>query len=105
MLLFLLTPKGAVDTIARLVPGTSENESARREYTRRLRDVTAAKVEQFTELFSEMARSFREDATRSPNDDEQHMNRFIDEVMDRSCRTCHLYRQCWEKKFVSTYNG
>lgn len=105
MLLFLLTPKGAVDTIARLVPGTSENESARQEYTRRLRDVTAAKVEQFTELFSEMARSFREDATRSPNDDEQHMNRFIDEVMDRSCRTCHLYRQCWEKKFVSTYNG
>ncbi|PTX55254.1 stage II sporulation protein E [Melghirimyces profundicolus] len=105
MLLFLVTPKGFFETVARLVPGTVENESARQEYTRRLRDVTAAKMEQFTELFSEMARSFREDATRDPRQNESHMNRFIDEVMDHSCRTCPLYRKCWEKNFVTTYNG
>ncbi|SDC86516.1 stage II sporulation protein E [Melghirimyces thermohalophilus] len=105
MFLFLATPNGLVQSVARFVPGTAENDAARHDYIRRLRDVTAAKVEQFTELFSEMAKSFREDTTRDHQGDESHMNRFIDEVMDHSCRSCPLYRQCWEKNFVTTYNG
>ncbi|MFC4075523.1 stage II sporulation protein E [Salinithrix halophila] len=105
MLLFLLTPKTLLETMGRFIPGTMENETAQQEYVRRLRDVTAAKVDQFNELFSELARSFREDANRTARRDENHMNRFIDEVAERSCKSCHLYRQCWEKNFVSTYNG
>jgi stage II sporulation protein E len=105
MLLFLVTPPVVFRSIARMIPGTAENETAQQEYVRRLRDVTAAKVEQFTELFSEMARSFREDAARSQQGDESHMNQFINGVMEKSCQSCHLYRQCWEKNFVSTYQG
>ncbi|PTM54803.1 stage II sporulation protein E [Desmospora activa] len=105
VLLFLITPPTITRAIARLVPGTAENETAQQEYVRRLRDVTAAKVEQFTELFSEMARSFRDEAARSHESDEGHMNQFINGVMEKSCQSCHLYRQCWEKNFVSTYRG
>lgn len=105
VLLFLMTPPAVYRSIARLIPGTAENETAQQEYVRRLRDVTAAKVEQFTELFSEMARSFREEAARSQESDEGHMNQFIHGVMEKSCQSCHLYRQCWEKNFVSTYHG
>lgn len=84
ILLFLLTPGGLFKVISRFIPGTAENESAHQEYIRRLRDVTAAKVEQFTELFTEMANSFREDATRNQQRDEHYMNRFIDGVMEQS---------------------
>jgi stage II sporulation protein E len=105
MLLFLLTPGALFKAMGRFIPGTSENETAQQEYARRLRDITAAKVEQFTELFSELAKSFREDATRTRQHDEGHMNHFIGEVIENSCKSCHLYQQCWEKNFVASYNG
>lgn len=105
MLAFLCIPPSWVRAVARYIPGTAENDSAQQEYVRRLRDVTAAKVEQFTELFRELSRSFQEDASRNQQQDENHMNRFISAVMDQSCKSCPLYKQCWEKNFVSTYNG
>ncbi|SFS86394.1 stage II sporulation protein E [Marininema halotolerans] len=105
MILFLMTPRWVLQAMGRFIPGTSENEASQQEYVRRLRDVTATKVEQFQELFSELSKSFREDANRAMRKDENHMNRFIDEVAERSCKSCHLYRQCWEKNFVATYNG
>ncbi|GGE21735.1 stage II sporulation protein E [Marinithermofilum abyssi] len=105
ILLFLLTPGALFKAIGRFIPGTSENETAQQEYARRLRDITAAKVEQFTELFSELAKSFREDTTRTRQHDEGHMNHFIGEVIENSCKSCHLYQQCWEKNFVASYNG
>ncbi|SDW86754.1 stage II sporulation protein E [Marininema mesophilum] len=105
MICFLITPRGILHAMGRFIPGTSENETSQQEYVRRLREVTAAKVEQFQELFGELSKSFREDANRASRKDENHMNQFIDGVAERSCKSCHLYRQCWEKNFVATYNG
>ncbi|OYD06352.1 stage II sporulation protein E [Paludifilum halophilum] len=105
MLLFLLTPASLIKTVGRFIPGAAENDSAQQEYVRRLRDATAAKVDQFTELFAELAKSFREDSTRNQQSDESHMSHFIGGVMEKTCKTCPLYRQCWEKNFVSTYSG
>src|SRR5690606_13923512 len=44
---FLITPNALFRKIARWVPGTEENQSTHQEYIRRLRDVTATKVEHF----------------------------------------------------------
>ena len=91
--------------VARYIPGTAEHESSRQEYIRRLRDVTAAKVEQFAELFNELSRSFREDDRRGRREEEAQLNYFLSEVMEGSCKMCRRYQQCWEKEFVKTYQG
>ncbi len=102
---FLLTPDRFFKTIARYVPGTLENHMAHQEYIKRLRDVTASKVEKFTELFQELAFSFREDVTKHKKEDEDQAQFFISEIMEQACTGCGKFSQCWEQKVVKTYQG
>ena len=102
---FLLMPRGLLRFLDRFVPGTDENNTVQQSYARRLRDVTAAKVEQFSELFAELSRSFHEDTHGLRREEEAHLNQFMSDVMEKSCGQCRLYRQCWEKNFIKSYQG
>lgn len=105
ILCFFLTRESVLLALSRLVPGTFENQMAHQEYIRRLRDATASKVERFTELFYELAGSFREDATRKRQDDEEQVHQFIGNVMGEACMGCRRFTDCWENKVVKTYQG
>jgi stage II sporulation protein E len=105
ILLFFLTRESVFVTLSRLVPGTFENQMAHQEYIRRLRDATAGKVERFTELFYELAGSFREDTSRKRQDDEEQVHQFIGNIMGEACLGCRRFTDCWEKKVVKTYQG
>lgn len=103
--LFFLTPERLLKAMARYVPGTLENNLAHQEYIKRLRDVTASKMEKFTELFQELAFSFREDVTKHKKEDENQAQFFISEIMEHACTGCGKFAQCWEQKVVKTYQG
>ncbi|MGA8942311.1 MAG: stage II sporulation protein E, partial [Thermoactinomyces sp.] len=103
--LFLLTPDRLFKAMARYVPGTLENHMAHQEYIKRLRDVTASKMEKFTELFQELSFSFREDVTKHKKEDEDQAQFFISEIMEQACTGCGKFAQCWEQKVVKTYQG
>lgn len=102
---FFLTRETVFLKLSRLVPGTFENQMAHQEYIRRLRDATAGKVERFTELFYELAGSFREDVSRKRQDDEEQVNQFIGNIMGEACMGCRRFTECWERKVVKTYQG
>lgn len=102
---FLLTPSSFFQKIARWVPGTEENQSTHQEYVRRLRDVTATKVEHFMELFQELANSFREDSGKRRKEDQEHLHHSIEQIMGKACLGCHRYNYCWEKNVMRTYQG
>lgn len=102
---FFVTKESVFLKLSRLVPGTFENQMAHQEYIRRLRDATAGKVERFTELFYELAGSFREDVSRKRQDDEEQVNQFIGNIMGEACMGCRRFSDCWEKKVVKTYQG
>ncbi|SHF08515.1 stage II sporulation protein E [Seinonella peptonophila] len=101
--LFLLTPSSWVHAFARYVPGTPENQTLHQDYVRRLRDVTAAKVDHFAELFSELAVSFREDSGKKKREDEEQLHHFVQGVMEESCFGCKRYRHCWDQNLMRTY--
>lgn len=103
--LFLILPGSFLRWLSRFVPGTEENNALQQSYARRLREITAAKVEQFSELFAELSRSFQADPNGLRREEESHMNQFISNVMEKSCGQCRLYRQCWEKNFLKSYQG
>ncbi|MCH5585871.1 stage II sporulation protein E [Shimazuella sp. AN120528] len=105
ILFFFLTKESVFLKLSRLVPGTFENQMAHQEYIRRLRDATAGKVERFTELFYELAGSFREDVSKKRHDDEEQVNQFIGNIMSEACMGCRRFTDCWEKKVVKTYQG
>lgn len=105
LLLFFLTPDGVIQKVAKFVPGTWENQVEHQDYVRRLRDVTAAKVEHFTNLFYELASSFREDMTKQQREDEDQVHQFVTTTMEQSCMGCPQFQHCWEANMMKTYQG
>lgn len=104
ILLFIITPLAVQRAIARYIPGTHENIQSQQEYARRVRDMTAKKVEQFSELFSELSRSFSSRYKR-PQQDEEYLQQFVANVSNSICVNCRKYDECWGSKFYQTYNG
>lgn len=105
IIFFFLTPSIFLRSVARFVPGTIDNQTAHQEYVRRLRDVTAQKVEKFQELFQELAASFRDDTTKRRQEEEDQIHQFVGEVMEKSCFGCRRFTQCWEQNVMRTYSG
>lgn len=103
-MLFLLTPQALLKTIARYVPGTTEHARSQHEYARRVRDVTAQRVTQFSDVFRQLAESFGETADFEPfGRRQQERVHFVNAAAERVCATCYRQQQCWEGKFQQTY--
>lgn len=107
VLLFLITPKAVNRTIACYVPGTQEHAKTQHEYARRVRDVTAQRVAQFSEVFRQLARSFSQ-LNRAPDrtaqsEREEQQRHFMNAVAEGPCQTCHRREMCWDGKFYQTY--
>ena len=58
VVLFLLTPTSLIQKIAKHIPGTTENTDEQQQYARKIRDVTAQRVEQFSHVFEALSNSF-----------------------------------------------
>ncbi|MBU9710472.1 stage II sporulation protein E [Evansella tamaricis] len=103
--LFMLTPKKWTEQLSKYIPGTIEHSQEQQQYIRKVRDVTAGKVEQFSDLFLSLSKSFTlletngEKTTR-----EREVDLFLSKVTEKTCQTCMKKHQCWTKKFQETYS-
>jgi stage II sporulation protein E len=103
-MLLLLTPKSMIDSISRYVPGTLNYAQNQQEYAQKVRDLTAERVERFSEVFRQLSRSFRqmtqagETARQS-----QDFDHFVNAVHERACDNCHRRNLCWDEQFFQTY--
>ena len=51
IVLFLITPKSVMQAIGKYVPGTQDHTRSQHEYAKRVRDLTADRVTQFSRVF------------------------------------------------------
>ncbi len=105
IILFLCTPQSFLKQVSRFIPGTAEHQSVHQEYIRKLRNVTATKVESFMELFHELANSFRDDSGKQKREDQDHLHQSIEQIMGKACMGCRRYHMCWEQNMMQTYRG
>ncbi len=104
VVLFALTPKAMIQMLAKYVPGTQENLKSQHDYAKRVRDVTAGRVEQFSEVFRQLSRSFKQiTADAQPIQKEEEVGHFMNSVAEQSCKGCWKRNQCWDDKFYQTY--
>ncbi|MFD2662575.1 stage II sporulation protein E [Paenibacillus thailandensis] len=110
VVLLMLTPRSMIRTIARYVPGTNEHAKSQHEYAKRVREVTAGRVSQYSEVFRQLSRSFgqfggppSQDEAVSKARKEQELAHFMNSVSERSCASCHRQKVCWENKFFQTH--
>lgn len=103
--LLLLTPKGVIRTIATYVPGTNEHAKSQHEYAKRVREVTAERVVQFSEVFRQLSRSFGPlgGLEASEPKKESEIGHFMSAAAERSCAQCHRQNVCWENKYFQTH--
>jgi stage II sporulation protein E len=104
VVIFLFTPRSVIQTIAKYVPGTQENIKSQHDYAKRVRDITAGRVEQFSEVFRQLSRSFKQFTNEGQSEQrEEAVGHFMNSVAQRSCSSCWKRNQCWDEKFYRTY--
>lgn len=103
--LLFLTPRSSIQALAKYIPGTLENAKSQHDYAKRVRDVTAGRVEQFSEVFRQLSHSFvnltSAEATAHKQEDE--LGHFMNSVAERTCVTCWKRGKCWDEQFYTTY--
>ncbi len=105
VLLFLLTPQSLTARLAKYIPGTPEHTAEQQKYMRKMRDVTAQRVAQFSNVFHALSKSFSqmEAPPNDNNESDREMDYFMSNVTEKTCQTCFKKEQCWVKNFSTTY--
>ncbi|GAE27700.1 stage II sporulation serine phosphatase for sigma-F activation [Halalkalibacter wakoensis JCM 9140] len=106
ILVFFLTPKSVFTNLARFIPGTIEHSKEQQQYLRKIRDLTAGRVEQFSTLFQTLSNSFHTPAQMSNSEDqEREVDYFLSNVTEKTCQTCFKKERCWVQNFNKTYDS
>lgn len=105
VILFMLTARSVITTIAKYVPGTQENIKHQQDYAKRVRDITAGRVEQFSEMFQQLSLSFKQLTHKGGQalQKEEEFNGFMNAVVERSCTACYKRSHCWDEKYPRTH--
>lgn len=105
VLLFLLTPKALTDYMGKYIPGTLEHSNEQQRYLRKIRDVTASRVEKFSDLFQTLSASFSPPGDRNQRmQDEEEGDRFLADITSNTCQKCFRKERCWVDRFDTTYD-
>lgn len=104
ILLFMLTPSVLTSKIAKYIPGTAEYTAEQQQYMRKMRDVTARRVAQFSNVFQALSKSFST-IEENPEGDEpdRDLDYFLSNVTEKTCQTCFKKDHCWARNFNTTY--
>jgi stage II sporulation protein E len=104
--LLFLTPSALTTKLAKHIPGTAEYNQEQQQYIRKVRDVTASRVEQFSSVFQALSNSFvrLEDRGGMDETDEREFDQFLSNVTEKTCQTCFKKEQCWARNFNHTYD-
>lgn len=106
IVMFLFTPTSLIKKLARFIPGTEEYTQEQEQYLQKVRDVTAKRVEQFSDVFEALSNSFlsSETSVQENGDVERETDYFLSQITERTCQTCFMKERCWEQQFDKTYS-
>ncbi|CAM4376322.1 stage II sporulation protein E [Bacillus manliponensis] len=104
IVIFLLTPKVLIDRLAKFMPGTQEHSNDQQQYLRRMRDVTANKINQFATVFEALSKSFSTYGYIENENEEEEADLFLSTITAKTCQTCFKKDQCWVVNFDKTYD-
>ncbi|QED45895.1 stage II sporulation protein E [Cytobacillus dafuensis] len=105
--LFILTPQALLTKIAKHIPGTPEYAAEQQQYMRKMRDVTAQRVAQFSNVFQALSKSFSsyDDPSEGQKGEEgRELDYFLSNVTGKTCQNCFKKDHCWTRNFDTTYD-
>lgn len=105
IVLFLLTPANWFKNLSRFIPGTDEYTNEQERYLQKIRNVTAKRVEQFSDVFQALSNSFAivDGQDESEQEAQRETDFFLSQVTEKTCQNCFKKERCWQKEFDKTY--
>ncbi len=93
--LFALIPAGRYQELRSLIPGSVAGPTVSEE---RVQELVRSRVRSWSRMFAELARTFAKvsPAGLEPGT-EKPLRELLNEVGNRICKDCNLYRSCWER--------
>ncbi|WP_430789361.1 stage II sporulation protein E [Virgibacillus flavescens] len=107
ILLFFITPASWIKRLSRYIPGTEEYTNEQEQYLQKVRNVTAKRVEQFSDVFEALSKSFQTveyTASEKEADDKRETDYFLSQVTERTCQGCFMKNRCWQQEFDKSYS-
>ena len=106
IMLFFITPAVWFKQLAKYVPGTVEHSNEQEQYLQKVRNVTAKRVEQFSDVFEALSKSFSTPETTDGDSAEtkRETDYFLSKVTESTCQRCFMKERCWQKEFDTTYS-
>ncbi len=102
--LFYLIPYSLLQQLSRYIPGTTEHSHEERKYLQKIRDVTAKRVEQFSDVFAALSNSFVHSTTKQANGENvNETDYFLSVITEKTCQQCFMKDRCWQRRFDETY--
>ena len=103
--IFFLTPKSLTSRMAKHIPGTAEYSQEQQQYMRKMRDVTAQRVSQFSNVFQALSNSFSSPSiNKEVEEEDKELDYFLSNVTEKTCQTCFRKEYCWARNFNTTYD-
>src|SRR5699024_6348871 len=104
--LFLFTPANWFKKLSRYIPGTVEYTDEQEQYLQKIRHVTARRVEQFSDVFGALSKSFSGYENDVADEEAKHKETdyFLSQVTKSTCQTCFMKERCWRQQFDKTYD-
>jgi len=103
--LFFLTPASWSNRLSRYIPGTEAYTNEQEQYLQKVRNVTARRVEQFSDVFEALSKSFsaKSELVLEEEDERKETDYFLSQVTEKTCQSCFMKDRCWQQNFDETY--
>ncbi|NLC69456.1 MAG: stage II sporulation protein E [Clostridiaceae bacterium] len=103
ILVFTVLPLKIIINIAEIPGFKTDIHVDRSIFSIRTKDMVVEKLNRFSRVFMEVAKTFREIASAKTGINKQDILSMFDRVADRVCKGCSLCLHCWDRNFYSTY--
>src|SRR5699024_45195 len=106
ILLFVLMPPTLFLRMSRYIPGSEVYEREQEQYLQKVRNITAKRVEQFSNVFAALSKSFIHEKGEEVKAEiaERETDYFLSEITEQTCQQCFMKERCWKRQFDETYS-
>ncbi len=75
------------------------------QYSKRIRDITYKRLKEVSNVFNELALTFKKAAEVRNFSQQKDISGFVDEVVNDVCKGCSMYKFCWKQDFYTAYHS
>jgi stage II sporulation protein E len=100
-LMFAALPKKYIVKVEEIVKGNKNLNN--RNYNEKLKEVVTDRLKEYSQVFEELSKSFKQ--VNEKVLDHKDISYLFEEIANKTCTQCVMYKTCWDKEFYNTYKS